>query len=440
MTFDRARANPFVLRLTAGATAVGLLAWLLLELLLHTHLYATALIVAGALFLVAYSLMKAVARADGVMADVLDSLAVGRTDSLLRPMRGFPALARAVEAASKRLHQESLQRQTERDALKALLDTAPTALLVLHTDARVELVNRMAFALAGRDVDRLADIDALGHQAITTISELPPGGRAIIAMADERKMFVSASQFLHPDGRRSRLIALQNIAGELDVVEQKAWRDLIRVLAHEMMNSLTPIASLSETLSRRPEADQESAEALQVIARRSANLLGFVDRYRAVAELPEPVLRPVRLSALAHDIGQLVRGGPAGERVSFTSAIEPADLMLMADPQLLEQAIINLVKNALDATAEAQAPVICLSCVGAEERIVIAVADNGEGVDPEKVEAIFVPFFSSRSGGSGIGLSLARQIVLAHGGQLTVRANAPRGSIFEMNLPGRPAA
>jgi two-component system nitrogen regulation sensor histidine kinase NtrY len=398
MAFDRARPALLTLRLAGGSALVGALAFLLIALLTRTHFYATALIVAGAGALAVASLARAVQ--DGT---------------------------RAASDAWGQVRESSARSHGEHDELRALLDTVPAALLVLEPDGGATPANRAAYILAGADARRLEDIAALGAEAGRLIRALPPGGRAVVAAAGGRRFYASASQITRPGRRPARLIALQSLSGDLDAVEQQAWGDLIRVLAHEMMNSLTPIASLSESLSRRPDADAETQAALQVIARRSANLMAFVDRYRAMAELPRPIPRPVDLAAFAADIQRLM-----------TAPLEvsaPAGLIVMADPALLEQAVINLVKNALDATADELSPRIALSVRAGEGRVLIAVADNGEGVPPDRAEAIFVPFFTSRAGGSGIGLSLARQIALAHGGQLTVRSQTPRGSVFELSLP-----
>jgi two-component system nitrogen regulation sensor histidine kinase NtrY len=442
MAFERPRPNPLILRLTTGSVLVGLLAWGLLELLTNTRLYATALIVGGAMVLAIHDLVRFIGRADHVMADALDSLAAGSADGPSRAVRAFPALARAVEAASARLHKDSLRRQHERDALKAMLDTVPSALLVLEPDKRIELANRAAFALARGDVRRLEDIAALGEDGARVIRALPAGGRAIVQAGDGRKLFASSSLMSRPGEPAVALIALQGVTEDLGVVEQQAWSELIRVLAHEMMNSLTPIVSLSESLARRPaaSADAEAQAALEVIGRRSENLMAFVDRYRAMAEVPKPVLKPVALDAFAQDIARLMAGSLAAAGAVFTAEVQPSDLQVAADRGLLEQAVINLLKNALDATAGCSPPAIALACRAGEGRVLICVSDNGEGVAPDKAEAIFVPFFTSRAGGSGIGLSLARQIALAHGGQLTVRPNRPNGAVFEVSLPADSAS
>lgn len=438
MGSDRGRTVPLALRLAFSAVIFAALVWGFAELLLHTRLYATALIVGAGALLVLLDLFRTAGRADVILSQILDRLTSGAADRSLGQVQGFPALSRATDLAADRLRRGREDRQREIEYLRALLDTVPAALIVLNPDGTVVLGNRAAFALAGCEARRLGDIPAIASGA-SAILALPPGARAMLPTAPDRKMFVSISQLSAPGGEVLRLAALQPVAGGLDVVEQAAWRDLMRVLAHEMMNSLTPIVSLSESVAARPsaEADPEAQAALRVIARRAGNLMSFVDRYRAVAETPKPKPAPVRLSAFADDIASLMAGSLAAAKARLEVRVEPAHLTVEADRGLLEQAVINLVKNALDATSGRPSPQIELACRRLDGRVAITVADNGEGVPPERMETIFIPFFTSRAGGSGIGLSLARQIALAHGGQLTVAANVPRGAVFELSLPDR---
>lgn len=437
MASDRGRPASLPLRLAVDAVLLAVLVSAFVELLLRTHLYATAVILAAVAGLVLADIYRTAGRADVILSQILDRLTGAVSDRARERVVGFPALAQAADLAADRVRRGSQERQREIEGLKALLDTTPAALFILGDDGTVDLANRAAFALAGREVRRLDDFPELGP-ARAAIADLRAGGRAVLAMADDRKVFVSVSQLSHPAAGPVRLVALQPIAGELDVVEQAAWRDLMRVLAHEIMNSLTPIASLSESLSRRlPDTDAEARAALAVIARRSENLMGFVDRYRMVADTPPPIRAPVRLDAFARDIGRLMAGSFAAARAELALEIEPPELEVEADRSLLEQAVINLLKNALDASRDSPAPKVALACAAADDHVIVTVRDNGEGVPPDRLETIFVPFYTSRSGGSGIGLSLARQIAQAHGGQLTVRNNEDGGATFEMSLPDR---
>jgi two-component system, NtrC family, nitrogen regulation sensor histidine kinase NtrY len=222
----------------------------------------------------------------------------------------------------------------------------------------------------------------------------------------------------------------------------KAWQDMADVLTHEMMNSLTPISSLSESLeallresngARAP--GDEVAGALEAIKRRSRGLMDFVGRYRAVADLPSPQVAPVGLREFMRGIDRLMTPVLRERGIAYRSSVNPEHLTCVADPQLLEQAIINLMRNAADAVAGVDVPRVEITCEPAGERVALVISDNGCGVPDARREQIFVPFFTTKSGGSGIGLNLARQVVLAHNGQIDVRPNVPRGSVFTLTLP-----
>jgi C4-dicarboxylate-specific signal transduction histidine kinase len=161
----------------------------------------------------------------------------------------------------------------------------------------------------------------------------------------------------------------------------------------------------------------------------------FVDRYRSVAERPRPRPEPLRLTELTEGIERLMSATLHQRGVTYRSRVTPLDLGVSADRQLLEQALLNLLRNAMDAVAETQQPLIEVGCRAVQGSVEITVADNGPGLDAEERDRIFVPFYSTKAGGSGIGLSLARYVAIAHGGQLEVAAAVPRGTRFTLRLP-----
>jgi two-component system nitrogen regulation sensor histidine kinase NtrY len=250
------------------------------------------------------------------------------------------------------------------------------------------------------------------------------------------------AQFAVPGSEKQRLIALQRIAGELDPVEVKAWQDMARVLAHEMMGSLTPIVSLAASLEHllekgdaAPEGkDEEIVGAVEAIRRRSEGLLSFVDRYREFSELPKPALKMFSAPDFVYAIGRFMKPSFEAKNISYEAECS-LESEIVADRDLLEHAVINLLRNALDATDGVADPSVRLVCTRRGDQILIEIEDNGRGLPRENVEELFVPFFSTKPGGSGIGLSLARQIALAHGGILTASSRQPRGTKFSLQLP-----
>jgi nitrogen fixation/metabolism regulation signal transduction histidine kinase len=355
------------------------------------------------------------------------------TQLLLRGQNAADSIA--ANRVIARLQTEQKRAAQAQDHLQALLDTVSAALLVVPDDGRIASANRAARLLTRGDGPRLSDIAAIGADAAQGILRLAPGARAVMRLADGQQMLASAGQF-SGGGKNQRLISLQAVVGELDAVQLKAWEDMSRVLAHEIMNSLTPIASLSESLSgmvRQEGASRETVEAVDVIARRSQGLAGFVARYRQMAQLPEPQLQTISLRAFADDIQTLMAGRLEGVRCQCRVDAET----VMADPDLLSQAVINLLHNAVDAVAGRKDPLIEIEFARADQALVISVKDNGEGVAAEFADDIFVPFFTTKPAGSGIGLSMVRQILLKHGGRVEANTNETGGATFRLILPDR---
>ena len=437
------RPGRFVLAVTIRAALLGALAFLAIRLVAASHLYATALVVVIVALFVVADLAKVVSRAGRWMEQDLEQLTAEVSDTPVAAVAPRGPHESALTRATALLNAARAGRQRQLDYLQTLLDTVSTSLIVVQPDGRVVLVNRAARRLAGAAVDRLEQLAGVGEQAARTLRALRPGSRQIVSIAGGQQMFVVVSEFTVPGQTPQRLMALQRITGDLDAVELKAWQDMVHVLTHEMMNSLTPISSLSESLesllrrggvSASPAMADEVAGALEAIKRRSLGLMGFVDRYRTVAELPAPKRQEVSMERLLSGIDRLLGPVLREKGVEYRTSITPADLAIDADPQLLEQAMINLLRNAADAVVGVEQPRIDVTCELRDGQVVLAVADNGMGVPEDRRDQIFVPFFTTKAGGSGIGLNLARHIALGHGGQLELRANSPRGAVFVLTF------
>jgi signal transduction histidine kinase len=212
---------------------------------------------------------------------------------------------------------------------------------------------------------------------------------------------------------------------------------MARVLAHEMMNSLTPIVSVSESLASHIERanlpGRDIPDAIEAIKRRSVGLLDFVERYRQASDLPKPVLSAVRLGEFLAGLEALMFSRFREKGVEFRSQVSNPDREIAADSALLTHALINLLTNAIEAVSSVAQPAVELRIEATDEAVVIAVGDNGPGIRDDEREQIFVPFHTTKQGGSGIGLSLARQIAIAHGGRLEVQPNNP-GCLFLLTI------
>lgn len=223
----------------------------------------------------------------------------------------------------------------------------------------------------------------------------------------------------------------------MEEAETKAWQKLISVLTHEIMNSIAPIISLSETLSEQevfrdidPERYQIMQQAMETIHRRSKGLLSFVENYRTLTRLPQPSKQPIQMQSLLQSIQQLT----ASNGIDFFWSVYPTQLILNADKTMVEQLMINLLKNAHEACNGISEEKIEVKAEMVGDKVEITVSDNGQGISPEAIDKIFIPFYSTKANGSGIGLSLCRQIVARHKGKMSVQSDKS-GTRFKVEFP-----
>jgi signal transduction histidine kinase len=271
-----------------------------------------------------------------------------------------------------------------------------------------------------------------------------------IFLEDEFLQLAVAATEFRMRGEDYTLVSLQNISSELDEKEIESWQKLIRVLTHEITNSITPISSLASTvreilldekddfiqLRKLDEDDIESIEgAITTIQGRSQGLLNFVEVYRNLTRIPKPNFRYFRIQEIFDRSRQLLK--PKMDELGIDCGVRvfPPDLMITADPDLLDQVVINLMLNAIDAVKNTDKPQISiLATLNQSNRIVIDIQDNGYGIKPDILDKIFMPFFTSKKNGSGIGLSLSRQIMHLHKGSITVKSKPGEGTVFTLTF------
>ena len=323
---------------------------------------------------------------------------------------------------------------------ETLLDTVDTCLLVTDKEGQVLWMNRAGVQdLCGYAIHRLEELKGLNADFPLILEALQPGEVKVVRIYKEEFMQDMAMTVTEYSTNREtlRLINLKNIRSILEENEMEAWQKLVRVLTHEIMNSITPIVSLSDTLCDRvvqQGMDEDSLlwQGMKTIHRRSKGLLGFVENYRKLSRLASPILAPVRVGDWLGDIKKLF----PSSKVQYIYKVEDENLKLMIDRSQMEQVLINLLKNAGEACAEQPHPEVKVETVYLAEKHIfqLSVKDNGCGILPEVQDKIFIPFFTNKTTGSGIGLSLCKQIMTLHGGSIRVSSEVGKGSCFTLKL------
>ncbi len=279
------------------------------------------------------------------------------------------------------------------------------------------------------------------------LGQLKPGDREVISLSPDRsatvKLLFSATVFQAEDGQY-KLIACQNISEALDETEARAWQRLLSVMTHEIMNSVAPISSLADTLQQLLEHASKDMKdedgviedlrlGIETIKRRSAGLIKFAGTYRSLSKVTIPDRRTVLVWDLFDSLHRLMQPTLAEKAILLDITLADPALTLEADPSLVEQVLINLLVNAIDAVKARPEPHITLSATLSEDRrVVIRVLDNGEGMDADVLENIFIPFFTTKKNGSGIGLSLSKQIMMLHRGTIQVQSERGQGTVFTL--------
>jgi nitrogen fixation/metabolism regulation signal transduction histidine kinase len=324
-------------------------------------------------------------------------------------------------------------RELQANYLEAVVRHIPVPLLSVRADGSLRLVNNPARRLTGlAQFRRLDDLAVLGDDLPQRMRSIEPGQQRLLQARIREvpvELRVAVSE-IRIAGSPERLYSIENLSGELTARESSAWRNLIRVLTHEIMNTLTPISSLAQTsagLLDKPAAAGDVREAIETISRRSEGLMNFVSRYRELLKVPEPAPVDLPVQAAVNDVLTLLSDKLASVAVSID--IRPETLTLRADPQLLDQLLLNIVKNAVEAITDVAAPAITISARLEYGRIVLRITDNGPGIADDAADQVFIPFFTTKRDGSGIGLSLSRQIMTAHGGEIAISRKDGRTTV-----------
>jgi nitrogen fixation/metabolism regulation signal transduction histidine kinase len=415
--------------------------------------YAGLVIATLLLFLSALELWRFVNRTNEELSRFLDAARYAdfsQRFNFAGSGSGFDELGEVFTEILENLRKLRSEQEADRRRLKALVEQVPVPLLSIHQDDSISMHNNAARRLFGASsVSQLRDLRQFGSGFHRAVVDAVPGKRELVTFVHdgmEQQMTLASSEVI-VGSAQELLISLQDIQSELDFMQAEAWQDLVRVLTHEIMNSITPISSLARTATDLADdlverLDDESPvlddvmdiqSAVSTVARRSDSLTQFVNSYRQLTRLAPPEKDRVPIADLFEHVVRLALAEWSDDRVDLTVQTTPEGLEVMADRDLLEPTLLNLLRNAWQATADTAEPRISLTAkLNRRGHVVIEVSDNGPGIAADITRKIFVPFFTTKKSGSGVGLALTRQVMIAHRGYVTLGESDTGGARFSL--------
>jgi two-component system nitrogen regulation sensor histidine kinase NtrY len=449
MAYSRSRAG-VVLRTGALVLTIVSAAWMIAQ----TRWYVTISLVLAIALAQIVALVRLATQSSREVARFLDAISFDDTSQSFSGLLADSAHRELGAAMTRVLTQLRLvrsEREEQARYFQTLIAHVPVALISSDERGGVKLLNVAARRLFGTALAETTQFARHGEAFAVGMESIRPGTTAILRMERPTgilQLKVAVTE-LAVGGNRYRLISLQNIESEMSAQEMVAWQTVIRVMAHEVMNSLTPVSSLAATahdlvagvVKELPADDPhaaaltDAAEALETVTRRSQGLLHFVQNHRRLTKHLVTQVEIAPIQRIFARLQRLLANDLAARDIHLTTSVEPETLEIASDIELLDQALINLVRNAIEALRDTPDGRIGLSAHrDPDGRVAIMVADNGPGIAPDQREKIFVPFFTTKRQGSGVGLTLVRQIATAHGATVDVSSTPGGGATVSMRF------
>lgn len=365
--------------------------------------------------------------------------------------KSFKELNAAFNSVADAFRKERGEKEEHLNYMNTIVQHVSTGLLSFDAEGNVGLVNSAAKKFLNtpqlRNINEILEVNVSLYKRL---KQLNPGERTLIRVNSDLNLSIHATE-MKLRGHTIKLVALQNIHSELVSKEVEAWQNLTKVLRHEIMNSITPIASLTGTLNEILAEDLKKTEngtyiidnetladleeGLETIENRSKGLIKFVDAYRDYTSIPKPKFGIIKIDELFEHICQLLRRELKEIGIDFKSTMLHNNMEITADRELIEMVLINLIKNSKEALSNTDEPKIeLIARMDENQRVLLEVKDNGPGIIPEALDRIFIPFYTTKKAGSGIGLALSRQIMQLHRGFLSVKSEPNIFTIFTIGF------
>ena len=430
--------------------------FLLFYLLDKTRYNVTAVILTAVILIQLIFLIRYVERTNRKLTQFLQSIKYSDFSSSFSDQglgKSFEDLNRSFMEVIEEFKKYRAEKEEHYNYLQTVVQHVNIGIIAYSRDGKVDLFNNSVKRLLKvRHIRLISDLEKVKKGLPETLLNLKAGERTLIRLSikDELLQISTYATEFRMRGEDYILVSLQDISSELDEKEIESWQKLIRVLTHEISNSITPISSLAATVREMlldedkdelllKALDKEDLEGVQgaidTIQKRSQGLLNFVEVYRNLTRIPKPNFRYFKVSEIFERSQQLLTPRMNELGISCSNKVFPPDLMVTADPDLIDQVMINIILNAMDAVkGRDNSEISILTTVNNNNRVVIDIKDNGVGIKPDILDKIFMPFFTSKKHGSGIGLSLSRQIMHLHKGSVSVKSQPGEGSVFTLTF------
>ncbi len=418
--------------------------------------YLTSAIIFFTAALEVFSLFKYIDKRNRDLTSFLESI---RYSEFTRsyPVKGMGASFNKLHKAFNDVIGDFKKVRSEKEAqyhyLQSIVQNIDVCVIAYLHDGNIEMINMAAKRLFKQgSIKNINKLSNLSTELVNTLLNIKPGENKLVKIQDEddfMQLAINTTEFKIKD-KTIILATIKNIQNVLEDQETEAWQKLIRVLTHEIMNSITPISSLSSTLdgmlkeytikneeitSLDKETINEMAQALQTINKRSNGLLHFVNTYRNLTRIPKPNFNIISVSEILNSISTFLENEFREKEIILKIKVEPLSLEIFIDAQLIEQVLINLIRNSISALEGRPNPIIELKgFLNKRGRPTIQVTDNGVGILKDVLDKIFIPFFTTKPNGSGIGLSLSRQIIRLHGGTVTAKSIPDKETTFTLTF------
>ncbi|MDF1572431.1 MAG: ATP-binding protein [Bacteroidales bacterium] len=429
---------------------------LLLFLTLNSTFIFTPVLIIGLVVYQVWSMIRYVDRTNRELTNFLESIRYSeftRTFAFKEAGSSFEALSEAFNEVMHDFQQVRSEKEEHLHYLHSIVQNLDISILVYQRNGIVEMINPAAKKLFQvNTLKNIHKLETLSKELVDTLLAIQPGENHLVKVQDDDDILQLAIQSTEFKVKHKTIMltTVKNIQNVLEGQETEAWQKLIRVLTHEIMNSIAPISSLSATIELMikeydaksedaPHFDREAVDeiqqALQTINKRSTGLMNFVETYRSLTKIPKPNFAMVDMNNLLENVVTLMKKETENQGIRMHYTMEPGSIELQIDEQMISQVLINLIKNSVHALeGKENGEILIRGYYNKRGRPTVQIIDNGQGILPDVLDKIFIPFFTTKRQGSGIGLSLSRQILRLHGGTITAQSVPDNETIFSLTF------